>query len=153
MPKKSLQDKLDELFDGLQLPSDKDIQLETASVLRGVANTTYKKGKKDSAETRLKKSKAQTGKKRPEHSMKLSGRKRPEFAKKMKGKQVGELNGNSKQYVITEPNGKTYEIFGLKGFAKKLNKPFITAHEMAIGKYPDHISKRGAWAGWKIIEK
>lgn len=124
-----------------------------ASIKRARSNRLYKTGIKDSDETKLKKSMSQTGRIKPDHAEKLRGRKRPEFAEKMKGKQVGENNGNSRAYEITEPNGKTYIIFGLKGFAKKLKKPFITAYEMATGKYPDHSSKKGAWAGWTIKEK
>ncbi len=153
MPKKTLQEEIDNLFFDLNLPSDKEIQYETATIKRSQANTIHKKGKKDSLETRTKKSIAKTGLKKPYHSKKLKGRKRPEFAKTMLGKQVGEKNGKSNTYIITEPSGKTYEIAGLKGFAKKLNKPFITAYEMATGKYPGNTSKRGAWANWIIKEK
>lgn len=123
-----------------------------AYIARAKSNT-YKRGVKDSDETRRKKSLAHMGVKKPEHSAILKGRKRPEFSEKMKGKQVGENNGNSHAYEITEPNGKNYIIYGLKGFAKKLKKPYITAYEMATGKYPNYTAIKGAWAGWKIIEK
>lgn len=124
-----------------------------ASIARARANTINKKGKKDSDEIRKRKSQGQTGRKKPEHAAILLGRKRPEFAKKMKGKQKGALNGNSKTYIVTEPNGKTYEIRSLKTFAESLQKPVITAREMAMGKYPNNIAIRGAWAEWKIVEK
>ena len=123
-----------------------------ATIARERANR-LKKGRKDSDEAKHKKSIAHTGKKRPEHSAKLSGRRKPDFSKLMKGKQTGALNAMSKTYIITEPNGKTYEIKSLKTFAESLGKPVVTAREMAMGKYPGNISKRGAWAGWKIIEK
>lgn len=121
-----------------------------ASIARSRSNRLNKKGKKDSLETRAKKSAGKTGKAKPEHAEKLKGRKRPEYAKLMKGKQVGEKNGNSKTYVVTEPCGKSYEVTSLKNFAKSLNKPLVTAREMAAGKYPDNKSKTGAWAGWTI---
>jgi hypothetical protein len=114
---------------------------------------TYKLGKKENDTTKLKKSVSKIGKKRPGHAEKLTGRKRPEFAKLMKGKQAGELNPMSKTYIITEPNGKTYEITSLKTFAENLGKPVVTAREMAMGKYPGNTSKRGAWANWIIIQK
>ena len=114
---------------------------------------TYKLGKKENQSTRLKKSLSKLGKKRPDHAEKLSGRKRPEFAKTMKGKQSGALNSMSKTYIITEPDGKTYEIKSLKTFAEGLGKPVVSAREMATGKSPGNTSKKGAWAGWKIIEK
>lgn len=114
---------------------------------------TYKLGKKENDTTRLKKSLSKLGKKRPEHSECLTGRKRPEYAEKMKGKQAGALNPMSKTYIITEPNGKTYEIKSLKTFAENLDKPVVTAREMAMGKYPNNTAVRGAWAGWKIVEK
>lgn len=114
---------------------------------------TYKLGKKENESTKLKKSLSKIGKKQPEHSAKLLGRKRPDFAEKMKGLQIGEKNGNSKTYSITEPNGDQYEIKSLKTFAEKLGKPVITAREMAMGKYPNNTSKRGAWANWIIVEK
>jgi G:T/U-mismatch repair DNA glycosylase len=44
MPKKTLQDKLDELFDGLELPSDQEIIAETKSVKIAKANSVVKKG-------------------------------------------------------------------------------------------------------------
>jgi hypothetical protein len=114
---------------------------------------TYKLGKKESDTTKLKKSVSKIGKKRPDHSEKLTGRKRPEYAKLMKGKQAGAFNPMSKTYIVTEPNGKTYEITSLKTFAESLSKPVVTAREMATGKYSDNTSHRGAWAGWKIVEK
>lgn len=123
------------------------------NIKRAKNNVLYKAGKKDSPELRKKKSVGQTGRIKPEFAKKMTGRKRPEFANMMKGKQIGELNGNSKTYIVTEPCGKTYEVIGLKNFSEKLNKPVVTAREMAMGKYPGNTSKRGAWSGWKIIEK
>lgn len=124
-----------------------------ASIARARANTINKKGKKDSDEIRKKKSESKIGRKKPEHAAILSGRKRPDYAKKMKGRQAGALNPSSKAYIITEPNGKKYEIKSLKTFAENLGKPVVTAREMATGKYPNNTAIRGAWAGWKIIEK
>jgi len=48
MPKKSLQDKLDQLFDGLELPSDYEVSRETANIKnsikhQGISNNFYGK--------------------------------------------------------------------------------------------------------------
>lgn len=124
-----------------------------ASVARSRANRIYKAGKKDSLKVRINKSEGQRGRIKPDHAEKLKGRKRPEFAKLMKGKQVGEKNGNSKTYIVTEPNGEEYEITSLKNFAERMKKPLVSAREMAMGKYPNNMCIKGAWAGWKIIKK
>ena len=110
-------------------------------------------GMKDSASTRKKKSQAHMGKKRTDHSSLLSGRKRPEFAIKMKGRQKGELNGSAKTYIIQDPSGYQQEIKSLKTFCESIDKPTVTAREMASGKYPNNTAQRGAWAGWRIIFK
>jgi hypothetical protein len=137
----------------LEFEDLKDGFFNEGSINRRTSNILNKRGKKDSPEIKQRKSKGQLGRKKPEFAKKMTGRKRPEFAEKMKGKQKGELNPMSKVYIITEPDGTTYEIKSLKSFAENLNKPVVTAREMATGKSVGNTSKKGAWANWIIIEK
>ena len=110
-------------------------------------------GGKESAITRERKRKAHTGKKRPDHSRLLTGKKRPLFGLVMKGRQAGEKNARAKSYIVEDPQGNRQEITCLKTFCESLNKPTVTAREMASGEYPNNTARRGAWAGWRITFK
>ena len=90
-----------------------------------------KTGQRDSQSTRLKKSLAHTGKKKPEHAEKLRGRKRPDFAIKMRGLLKGDRNPQAKTYVVEDPDGHCQIIKSLKTFCESINKPTVTAREMA----------------------
>jgi hypothetical protein len=108
-----------------------------------------KTGIKESATAIKNKADGHRGKKRPRQAELMRGKKRPEFAEKMKGKLVGEKNPSSKSYIITDPHGNQFEITSLKAFAEYIDKPLVTAREIA-SKYTDNTAKSGAWMGWSI---
>ena len=107
-----------------------------------------KTGTKESEQTRSRKRQAHTGRSRPEHSECMRGRtgywtglKRPD--------QTGSLNPSAKTYVITRPDGSTYEVTGLKQHIREQGWP-VTALDMV---YKQYIHQRGIMKGYSIRVK
>jgi hypothetical protein len=102
-------------------------------------------GHKETQITRDKKSKSKTGKKRPEHSEALRGR-QGYWKDKTRPDICGKNNPASKCYIITPPNEDSYEVYGIKGYAKSQGWP-STFWDIVNGKY---IPKCGKLKGYQI---
>lgn len=172
MPKKSLDSKIDNILNDIDLPSDEEIKKETFSLKISIGNKGRKKpprtikhrqnisavhiGKKHSEESCLKISKANIGKVLSKEicqkmSKSRTGKKKKPHTEETK-KQISDskikLQG-VKCYVI-DPNGIRYDFDSIKECEIKLGYKNLTPNAVSI--FPldgsQKVGKSGKWKGW-----